>query len=437
MGQPPSAGTRVVAESTKANLRAFIDQSVSMAVAGGVPLSELRGIASYNPIRDARFTPLEAFAGATQAVINIPGLAEKFGAEAGSLIVLQFVYQYFSRVDSVRYEETVLESLWLDFIAEVNEPNWTTRAVANVRFFNSENLLIDLGDGIAIRGRSPEDLGSLGFGTPVWDRIADDWSGFGASSFVLVVEHSRPKQPNNLTELDSYPLSVKAMRAVQALRLAAAGSVGIGPMWVVRAARFNAGIGGLVRIGASIPTTGAPYSWTAIVEQAYPPIYHALKLLDENKWYGRSPGNLEIAIRAFMAIYDSWPNLPDWQLLNCITALEALLGTESEISFRLAFRIAGLLAANDNERTNLFELMREFYDTRSRLVHGGELNDKHRQRLQRLDELIAIARRLVRSFVGFAAAPPSGYSKKLFAQLDTKLSDANEREKLRAILNLR
>jgi hypothetical protein len=224
---------------------------------------------------------------------------------------------------------------------------------------------------------------------------------------------------------------------VQALRLAAAGSVGIGPMWVVRAARFNVGIGGLTRIGASIPTLGTPYSWTANVDQAYPPIYHALKRLDENNWYGRSPGNLEIAIRAFMATYDSWPNRPDWQLLNCITALEALLETGSEISFRLSFRIAGLLAANDNERTNLFELIREFYDTRSRLVHGGELNDKHRQRLQKPDDLIAIVRRLVKSFVGFAAAPPSGYSKKLFAQLDTELSDANEREKLRAILNLR
>src|SRR5271166_3546817 len=99
MGRPPRAGTRTVAESAKAGLQAFTNQAASIAVTEGLPLSELRGVAFFNPMRDARFTPLETFVGATQAVINMPEFAEKFGAESGSRIVLQFVYQYFARVD--------------------------------------------------------------------------------------------------------------------------------------------------------------------------------------------------------------------------------------------------------------------------------------------------------------------------------------------------
>ena len=223
-----------------------------------------------------------------------------------------------SRV-STAFDTTKLsfDGLWGDFLVEVEEPNWTFRAVGNLRNFASETLLIDLGDGVTIRGRNEEDLKSLCFNTPIWDRIADDWSGFGASSFVLVTEHLTPKRPDNLIFLNSYALSVKAMRAMYALRLAAEGAVGVGPMWVVRADRFNVGLGGPNTIGTSIPLMGAQYRWTSTLDPEYRSIYSDLARLDENKWYGRSPGNLEIAIRAFMATYDSWPRWPDWQLLNC------------------------------------------------------------------------------------------------------------------------
>ena len=158
---------------------------------------------------------------------------------------MQFVYQYFARVDSIRFEEAAFEGLWCDFTAEIQDAYWVVRGVANLRNFNSDGLLHDLGDGVTIRGRDPADLASLGFGAPVWERVAEDWSGPGASSFVLVAEHSFAKQPDNIALLDSYSVSVNAQRAIGALRLADAGSISIGPMWVVRAARFNVGMGGL------------------------------------------------------------------------------------------------------------------------------------------------------------------------------------------------
>jgi hypothetical protein len=80
--------------------------------------------------------------------------------------------------------------------------------------------------------------------------------------------------------------------------------------------------------------------------------------------------------------------------------------------------------------------MKEFYDTRSRIVHGGQLKLKHQERLQRVEELRSIVRQLLRCFVAFAAAPPDGYGKLFWQELDAALVDAQQRERLRAALGL-
>jgi len=213
----------------------------------------------------------------------------------------------------LRYEESILETLWTDFVREVQEPNWVFRGVANLKFFQADSLLIDLGDGITIRGRDPDDLRSLGFGDAVWGRLVDDWSGFGASSYVLVVEDNLPKQPDNLILMHSGLLTAKAMRAVQALRLIETGSVGISRMWAHRAAHFNVGMGGLSAIGASVPTLGNYYVWTDELAPAYTVVYKELMQLEKDG-YGKAPGNLEVALRAFMATYDRYPSFLDSQL---------------------------------------------------------------------------------------------------------------------------
>lgn len=416
--------------------RDLIKETVSMAAAQNVPLDKLRGISFFDSSKDAPITSLSSFAKAAEAVTSIPDFVARFGSLEVTRVVLQFVYGYFPRADSIRYEESVFDSVWSDFTAEIQEPRWVTRGVANVRNFTSDDLNLDLGDGIAIKGRDFGALASMGFGSPIPERIAEDWRGFGASSFVLVAEASAQKQPDNIITLDSGAVWTKAIRAVGALRLADTGALSIGPMWVIRAARFNFGIGGLQQVGVSIPGLGTQYVWSAKVAGRYPQIYCELAQL-ERDGYGRSPGNLAIALRAFMGTYDRWPLTQDSQLLDLITALEALLGTETEIAFKLAFRVAALLADSDTNRAELLKGMKDFYDTRSRLVHGGELKHKHHLQLAKMDDLRAIVRRLLRSFVTFAANPPGTFDKKFFAErLDQALVDATERERLRASLGL-
>jgi hypothetical protein len=366
----------------------LVKDTVKMGQTAGLSLSEFRGIAFYDTSKDEKIQHLESFATAASKIVYLPHFVESFGADAAPRIALQFVYQYFERGHVMSYSEEVFESTYDDLVKELESPVWIFRGVANVRYFMSDVHDVDLDDGVTIRGRSPDDLASLGFGTAIWDRITEDWSGPGASSFVLIAEHSIPKNPDNLILTDSYQLSVKAMRAILALRLCGEGSVGIGPMWVIRSAHFNVGIGGISRAGASIPTMGTYFRWTPTISANYSAIYDGVKQLEE-EGFKASPGNLSVALRAFSSTYDRWPSAQDSQLLDCVTALEALLGADNEIAFKLSFRVASILADTDEERGNLLKLLKDFYNTRSRVIHGANLQAKHQTLLQRVGKLRA------------------------------------------------
>ena len=423
-------------KGAKIALRQLAKDTVKMGQAAGLSLSELRGIALYDMRKDEKIQALESFATAASKIVDLPRFVESFGADEAPRMALQFVYQYFERGHVMSYSEEVFESIYDDLLKELESPVWVFRGVANVRYFTSDVHPVDLDDGVTIRGRSPADLASLGFGTPIWDRITEDWSGLGASSFVLIAEHSIPKNPDNLILMDSYQLGVKAMRAILALRLCGEGSVGIGPMWVIRSARFNVGIGGISRAGASIPTMGTYFKWTPTMSANYSAIYDGVKQLEE-EGFKASPGNLSVALRAFSSTYDRWPTAQDSQLIDCVTVLEALLGGENEIAFKLSFRVASILADTDEERRNLLKLLKDFYNTRSRVIHGANLQAKHQMLLQRVDELRNIVKRLLVAFIRLGAAKPAEYEKNFWPErLDGALVNTVEREKLRAALGL-
>jgi hypothetical protein len=422
-------------EIPKKKIRTLLNEVTTTAIANNWPIGNLRGTALSDVERDQSFISLQAFGKAAEALLRLPNFIERFGPVEVQRVLLQFVYQYFERAGNVTFLEDVFETLWGDLTTELNEVDWFYRGVANLRHFRTEGSPLqplDLGDGITIRGRVRTELKSLGFNDPIWERIAEDReTPFGHSAHVLVVEHRVPKEPENLILMHSGSVVTKGLRALQALRLSGTGSISIGPMWPIRAARFNVGISGLGQSGFSVPTMGSEYVWTEDVGLAYSAVYRELAQLEKNG-YQKAPGNLEVALRVFQSTYDRWPSGQDSQLLDCITALEAILGGDKELSFTLAFRVAGLLASSDKERGELFKLLKGFYDTRSRIVHGGELKQKHRAYLANVEELLSIVRRLLRAFMAFAVNPPSAYSEKFFGErLDIALVDAAQREKLR------
>jgi hypothetical protein len=298
--------------------------------------------------------------------------------------------------------------------------------------------LFDLGEGVSIRGRSLNELSELGFSDAVLAGLSDDWAGFGASSHVVLVEDRLDKSPDNFVLSSTATLFGKAQRALYALRLLAPGDIGIGRMWVGRVARFNVGLGGMHIVGHSAtPTFGSTFLLTESIAVAVPAMCDALRRL-ETQGYGGAPGNLGLALRSFMATYDRPPAGSDSRVLDAITALEAVLASgEGEITFKLSFRVAGILAADDAERVRIFNEMKAYYDLRSKLVHGASLREKHHRLLADVEPLRHLVRELLRGFIHMALTPGHPYSKRFFDErLDAALLDRAERDRLRSTLGM-
>ena len=55
------------------------------------------------------------------------------------------------------------------------------------------------------------------------------------------------------------------------------------------------------------------------------------------------------------------------------SGIEAIFDINTELRFRLATAIAVVLEPRSGRRTNLYLRVKELYDTRSRIVHGGKV----------------------------------------------------------------
>lgn len=420
----------------KAQIGRLLSAVAAAATSAGRDLALLRGIAHYDTSKDSFVTNLEPFAAVEAGLCQLPLVGERYGADQSQRMALQLVYEYFGRAKGVAIDPIVLDSLWADFVEELESPVWITRCVTNLRHFHCDALHLDLGDGISIYGRDPAVLADLGFAHGISERLFAEWGGFGASSFVLVAESSMPKRPENLVMVDNGQGWLRCARAIGAMRLIAPGDVGLSAIYVQRVTRFNIGLGGIQSYGSTVNTLGTPYVWLPDHQGPYQTTYAALACLEKNG-YRKSPGNLDMALRAFMSTFDRFPTATDTKLVDAITALEAVLGTDAEIAFKLSYRVASLLAASDAERATLLKAVKGYYDARSRIVHGGRLGKKQSASLAAVDDLRNLVRRLLRSFVQFAADDARHVTKGFFAEeLDAALIDAARREELRRLLGL-
>jgi hypothetical protein len=407
------------------------------AVAGMGDLASFGGVALYDEAKDAIFTSLPSYEAAKDAVSAAPLVAERYGSQdiAGDRLTLQFIYQLFPRTNALRVSEDV-RRLWQRFIAELKVPVWVYRGVANLRNFAVDANVPDplrLEEGVTIRGRSFDALRSLGFNDFTLDALADDWSeGMGASSYVICVEHTRTKAPENLILNDSTGITA-AQQAITCLRLSGRGHVMMGPMWSTRASRFDVGVGsGRLRGGWTLPSIGgSEYVLTRAIAREIRSLQPVIRYLAEHG-YGRGPGNLDLALRSFVSSYDRFPASQDSQLVDIITAAEALLGTESEITFRLAFRVAGMLGRTAAERVQVFNDMKRFYDVRSKIVHGSALTRWRPAMLARTEDTRDFVRRLLVAFVRLAASSsPTRYTRQFFEEeLDAELQDEQARRRM-------
>jgi hypothetical protein len=208
-------------------------------------------------------------------------------------------------------------------------------------------------------------------------------------------------------------------------------------MWFLRPASFKlATIGG---VGTGFPPSivpGSEYTFDepellSVRDDLYDMLLHYEKVQDS------APVNLDLALRSFSDIYERYSFRGDTRLVDAITAAETLLGTRVETTFRLAFRVAEILGNDDDERVGIFEWMKSYYDTRSRVVHGDTLSGKHRRHLADQEALREMVRRLLVGFLRLTISTEHAFDKTFFKKkLDSALLHNESRSDLRVAMGL-
>jgi len=228
-----------------------------------------------------------------------------YGPDNAHRLAIQFVYNTCGVLDGGADIPEAFGITWTGLVEETSQPDWRFSAVANLSNFSYDGDVVDLGCGVSIQGRSFEWLmQTLKWDRVDCDRLAEDWAASGsASSYVLVVETSLPKAPDNFilsSDGAAYPLAV---RALLAMRLHGAGDVNIGQIFLNRPAAFNVGIGGRGSTGWTIRRPGLQYKLTTTM---IPKICKQVKTLVnvEDQLNTKAARHIGIAIRSFSSIYD-------------------------------------------------------------------------------------------------------------------------------------
>jgi hypothetical protein len=307
----------------------------------------------------------------------------------------------------------------------------------SVGAIESDDALIDFGDGISIRHRSFEEIEErLGWTEWHFEHLKRDWTeGHAPSSHVLWVESVKAKKPDTgIPSLDGIGPG-RALDLLLALWLFAPGDVSIGASFTDRAAKFDLGDRGLARSnGMPGDMWGPKYQLAARDAAGVRAIYNDVVAFRQAT---DVPNNVRLAVRRFESVYRRGLGQREDRIIDELIALKALAGSGTELRFRLAFRISSLLASDDDERLALFDAMKRYYDLRSKIVHGSSLKPDERAFVNDDAELRDIVRRVVRAVIYATAHTNIRLTGKYIdEQLDRALLDTEARHDLRRALGL-
>jgi hypothetical protein len=399
------------------------------------------GVALFNPTRDDWIIGLSSFEPAVTSLQALPQFSTVADPSEAKRVILQFTYDFLDRQRSSDFDEGAFAATWASFWDEFTKHYWTYLGICYLENFESNADSLELGDGVTIHNRSSYQFREMGWSDFQIARLYENWDGRGL--YVLVVEEKVPKSHDNLVLGSTGHAYSTAFRMLRALRLAKEGDVHIGGGTqmlgrVITTRPVGSGFPpnrGAAMQGPLTRWPGAAYSLSASDAPSVKALYNQLKMIEGMS--DGAPYSLNLALRSFASSYDRVPAQNDTKLVDLITATESLLGTGVEISFRLSFYIAGILAGNDSERVTIFDEMRAFYDTRNKVVHGGALETRHRAYLDNYPALREYVRRLLVAYMHLATTSGHRYDPKtLRKRLDSVLQDAQQRSVLRAAMGL-
>ncbi len=330
-----------------------------------------------------------------------------------------------------------LASAWAAFWSEVCDPEWHYVSIANLRQFHCDSDTVPFEDGLSIRSRSRAGLAASTGWTPevLLQTVGADWneSFGGAGSFVVVQEEHVPK--NGPFPLANTGLAGVAVgRLLLALRLNGQGDVSAGQLFTLRSTRFP-GSPGITSTGPA-PRAGFGSGMLFVAARDKPAVdslYRSLSAFESSR--SAKVDALGVALARFDASTSrTWVSQTD-RVLDDMIGLEALVGDlGAELSYSIAIRTSGMLAATDAGRVALFKDLRSFYAARSVIVHGRKLKPAQEVLISREPELRDVLRRLLRGYLHLHGARRYASDKHFRDRLDEILLDRDERDKLQAAL---
>ncbi len=286
-------------------MRSLCEDAVQVLNKEGAEPQLYRGVSSLSDTaRNERFQSLGTFSLAVSEVAKLPYFAARFGTERAGEVALQFVFTYIGALSSKSFDLEIFERVWDSLLKELSTSEWTYIAVSNLKNFSSNEVLLDLGDGITIRKRSYAELNHLlGWSHEYINlTLGKDWSEGSYGEYVLLVETKLEKTPDNLVLANDQHAYTKLGRALLALRLFKPGFIRIGRIFYARPAHFRFGLGGISSSGYSGWQPGAEYILHRSECGEVSELYNLLSSVEaKTSKYVRG---LSLALRSFSSIYE-------------------------------------------------------------------------------------------------------------------------------------
>ncbi len=246
------------------------------------------------------------------------------------------------------------------------------RTIAPIHNFQCDADLVDLGDGLCIRRIKRTEQEQL-LHEFKWspsmslDEILD-------LKYVIENSYEAEKIFNYSPTLRPEPVFRSGHGEINklliALRLFKSGAIGINTRKTFCASEIPLSIGGGSSYRSSpVSFTGERYALTSSEVQDFVGFWSKFKTVDLRK-----SAQLGIALRRFSYAYER-ESLED-KLIDLLVAFEALFFKKdelSELSHRLSTRVSRLLEQEYGKRKDVFKRMKVFYKTRSKVVHGEQV----------------------------------------------------------------